>query len=58
MGVPTGGFLESAYKVLMRRNSVYVAFVITGALVGERVRTVLFLTCPRRVEKRNHKLRF
>ena len=37
MGVPTGGFLESAYKVLMRRNSVYVGFVLAGALVGEKV---------------------
>jgi len=37
MGVAKGGFLESAYKVIMRRNSVYVGFVLTGALVGEKL---------------------
>nr|KAJ0199170.1 hypothetical protein LSAT_V11C600313830 [Lactuca sativa] len=33
----TGGLFEGLYKVLMRRNSVYVTFVIAGAFVGERV---------------------
>ncbi|KAK9807330.1 hypothetical protein WJX73_002445 [Symbiochloris irregularis] len=28
---------DVAYKYLMRRNSVYVAFILGGALVGERV---------------------
>ncbi|CAH1452424.1 unnamed protein product [Lactuca virosa] len=32
----TGGLFEGLYKVLMRRNSVYVTFVIAGAFVGER----------------------
>ncbi|QHO46585.1 Cytochrome b-c1 complex subunit [Arachis hypogaea] len=32
-----GGIFEALYKVLMRRNSVYVTFVIAGAFVGERV---------------------
>ncbi|KAI7731434.1 hypothetical protein M8C21_007804, partial [Ambrosia artemisiifolia] len=32
----TGGLFEGLYKVLMRRNSVYVTFVITGAFLGER----------------------
>ncbi|CAL0317044.1 unnamed protein product [Lupinus luteus] len=31
-----GGVLEGLYKVLMRRNSVYVTFVIAGAFLGER----------------------
>ena len=28
--------LEAGYKLLMRRNSVYVAFILGGAMVGER----------------------
>ncbi|GKB98787.1 cytochrome b-c1 complex subunit 9-like protein [Tanacetum coccineum] len=32
----TGGLFEGLYKVLMRRNSVYVTFVIAGAFAGER----------------------
>lgn len=32
-----GGALEGLYKVIMRRNSVYVTFVIAGAFLGERV---------------------
>ncbi|KAK7244903.1 hypothetical protein RIF29_39732 [Crotalaria pallida] len=31
-----GGVFEGLYKVLMRRNSVYVTFVIIGAFAGER----------------------
>ncbi|XP_004494176.1 cytochrome b-c1 complex subunit 9, mitochondrial [Cicer arietinum] len=31
-----GGVLEGLYKVLMRRNSVYVTFIIAGAFLGER----------------------
>ncbi|OIW11358.1 hypothetical protein TanjilG_19614 [Lupinus angustifolius] len=31
-----GGVFEGLYKVLMRRNSVYVTFVIVGAFAGER----------------------
>ncbi|CAN4099000.1 unnamed protein product [Withania somnifera] len=30
------GLFEGLYKMLMRRNSVYVTFVIAGAFVGER----------------------
>ncbi|PWA96086.1 cytochrome b-c1 complex subunit 9 [Artemisia annua] len=30
------GIFEGLYKVLMRRNSVYVTFVIAGAFAGER----------------------
>ncbi|XP_058087826.1 cytochrome b-c1 complex subunit 9, mitochondrial [Magnolia sinica] len=33
----SGGLLEGLYRVIMRRNSVYVTFVIAGAFVGERV---------------------
>ncbi|KAI3965006.1 hypothetical protein MKX01_013937 [Papaver californicum] len=32
----TGGFYESAYKLFMRRNSVYVTVIIIGAFAGER----------------------
>ncbi|KAG6543859.1 hypothetical protein Mapa_014699 [Marchantia paleacea] len=32
-----GGFLDNAYRLLMRRNSVYVTFILGGAIVGERV---------------------
>ncbi|KMT06792.1 hypothetical protein BVRB_7g159500 [Beta vulgaris subsp. vulgaris] len=32
-----GGLWEGMYRVVMRRNSVYVTFVIAGAFVGERV---------------------
>ncbi|XP_022132474.1 cytochrome b-c1 complex subunit 9-like [Momordica charantia] len=31
-----GGLLEWLYRVIMRRNSVYVTFIIAGAFVGER----------------------
>ncbi|CAK9202465.1 unnamed protein product [Sphagnum jensenii] len=32
-----GGWLDTTVRLLTRRNSVYVAFILTGALVGERV---------------------
>ncbi|KAK9153675.1 hypothetical protein Sjap_001155 [Stephania japonica] len=32
-----GGVLDGLYRVLMRRNSVYVTFIFAGAFVGERV---------------------
>ncbi|PKU64360.1 cytochrome b-c1 complex subunit 9 [Dendrobium catenatum] len=31
------GLWESLYRVLMRRNSVYVTFVVAGAFAGERI---------------------
>ncbi|CAK9320174.1 unnamed protein product [Citrullus colocynthis] len=31
-----GGLFEGLYRVIMRRNSVYVTFIIAGAFVGER----------------------
>ncbi|XP_030475128.2 cytochrome b-c1 complex subunit 9 [Syzygium oleosum] len=31
-----GGLLEGFYRVIMRRNSVYVTFVVAGAFLGER----------------------
>ncbi|OMO82241.1 Cytochrome b-c1 complex subunit 9 [Corchorus capsularis] len=31
-----GGLFEGIYKYIMRRNSVYVTFVIAGAFLGER----------------------
>ncbi|XP_044482476.1 cytochrome b-c1 complex subunit 9, mitochondrial-like [Mangifera indica] len=31
-----GGLFEGLYRVIMRRNSVYVTFIIAGALAGER----------------------
>ncbi|KAL9255891.1 BIC1-like protein [Drosera capensis] len=31
-----GGIFEGIYRVIMRRNSVYVTFVILGAFAGER----------------------
>ncbi|XP_010426893.1 PREDICTED: cytochrome b-c1 complex subunit 9 [Camelina sativa] len=30
------GAFESFYKLIMRRNSVYVTFIIAGAFFGER----------------------
>ncbi|XP_057865700.2 cytochrome b-c1 complex subunit 9, mitochondrial [Cryptomeria japonica] len=33
----TSGLLEGAYRLLMRRNSVYITFIIAGAFFGERV---------------------
>lgn len=44
-----GGFLDNAYRLLMRRNSVYVTFILAGAVVGERVRLSASLVdrCPR-----------
>ncbi|KAI3936393.1 hypothetical protein MKW98_000667 [Papaver atlanticum] len=32
----TGGFYESAYKLFMRKNSVYVTAIIIGVFAGER----------------------
>ncbi|KAJ8568469.1 hypothetical protein K7X08_028002 [Anisodus acutangulus] len=32
----SGGVLEGFYRLIMRRNSVYVTFVIAGAFLGER----------------------
>ncbi|CAA3003892.1 cytochrome b-c1 complex subunit 9-like [Olea europaea var. sylvestris] len=32
----SGGVWEGLYRVLMRRNSVYVTFVVAGAFLGER----------------------
>ncbi|XVF07672.1 hypothetical protein REPUB_Repub06bG0160000 [Reevesia pubescens] len=32
----SGGLFEGLYRVIMRRNSVYVTFVIAGAFLGER----------------------
>jgi hypothetical protein len=32
-----GGVFEGLYKLIMRRNSIYVTFVIAGAFAGERV---------------------
>ncbi|KAM1019527.1 hypothetical protein ACFX13_041608 [Malus domestica] len=31
-----GDLFESLYRVIMRRNSIYVTFVIAGAFLGER----------------------
>eukprot|EP00241_Pyramimonas_parkeae_P013559 CAMPEP_0114231500 /NCGR_PEP_ID=MMETSP0058-20121206/4079_1 /TAXON_ID=36894 /ORGANISM="Pyramimonas parkeae, CCMP726" /LENGTH=63 /DNA_ID=CAMNT_0001342857 /DNA_START=56 /DNA_END=247 /DNA_ORIENTATION=- len=31
------GFMDAVYRQVMTRNSLYVTFVITGALIGERV---------------------
>ncbi|GAB2227113.1 hypothetical protein Drorol1_Dr00008921 [Drosera rotundifolia] len=31
-----GGIFEGIYRVIMRRNSVYVTFVVLGAFAGER----------------------
>ncbi|KAK1323443.1 hypothetical protein QJS10_CPA02g00980 [Acorus calamus] len=33
-----GGPFEGLYKFVMRRNSVYVTFVVVGAFLGERKR--------------------
>ena len=35
--------MPSHTQMFMRRNSVYVAFILVGALVGERVRGRLVL---------------
>jgi len=34
---------EGIYKLIMRRNSIYVTFVIAGAFAGERVRIFYFI---------------
>ncbi|KAJ8501104.1 hypothetical protein OPV22_011656 [Ensete ventricosum] len=47
-----GGLWEGLYRVLMRRNSVYVTFVVAGAFVGERVRfhhLFLYFLCGLRI---------
>ncbi|OWM79091.1 cytochrome b-c1 complex subunit 9 [Punica granatum] len=31
-----GGLSETFYRMIMRRNSVYVTFIIAGAFFGER----------------------
>ncbi|PKA62369.1 Cytochrome b-c1 complex subunit 9 [Apostasia shenzhenica] len=31
-----GGLWEGLYRLLMRRNSVYVTFIVAGAFAGER----------------------
>lgn len=36
MDPKSAGVWDTAYKLLMRRNSVYVAFIFVGAIVGER----------------------
>lgn len=35
--VNTDKMLNLGYRVLMKRNSTYIAFVLAGALLGERV---------------------
>merc|ERR1712144_196808 len=30
-------FIQDAYRFLLRNNKMYVAFIFTGALVGERI---------------------
>nr|ABK24575.1 unknown [Picea sitchensis] len=37
MAKRTGGLLEGAYRLLMKRNSVYVTFIVAGAFFGERM---------------------
>ncbi|XP_024379949.1 cytochrome b-c1 complex subunit 9, mitochondrial [Physcomitrium patens] len=32
-----GATLDTAMRLLMRKNSVYIAFIFAGAIVGERV---------------------
>jgi hypothetical protein len=32
------GLFDALYRVVMRRNAVYVTFVVAGAFAGERVR--------------------
>ncbi|KAK9815339.1 hypothetical protein WJX72_001948 [[Myrmecia] bisecta] len=34
---PSSPLLDAGYKLLMRRNAVYVAFILGGAIIGERV---------------------
>ena len=36
----SSGFMTGAYRALLKRNSVYVAFIFVGALAGERVRFI------------------
>ncbi|GKV31801.1 hypothetical protein SLEP1_g40467 [Rubroshorea leprosula] len=31
-----GGLFEGLYRVIMRRNSVYITFIVAGAFLGER----------------------
>lgn len=39
-----GGLSESFYRLIMRRNSIYVTFIIAGAFFGERVRMCFLMT--------------
>jgi ubiquinol-cytochrome c reductase subunit 9 len=39
------GAFEGFYKLIMRRNSVYVTFIIAGAFFGERVRDQSLFGC-------------
>lgn len=32
-----GSMLDTTMRLLMRKNSVYIAFIFTGAIIGERV---------------------
>eukprot|EP00192_Tetraselmis_astigmatica_P023033 CAMPEP_0117677106 /NCGR_PEP_ID=MMETSP0804-20121206/16564_1 /TAXON_ID=1074897 /ORGANISM="Tetraselmis astigmatica, Strain CCMP880" /LENGTH=61 /DNA_ID=CAMNT_0005486359 /DNA_START=39 /DNA_END=224 /DNA_ORIENTATION=- len=36
--------MAGVWQALMKRNSVYVAFVLTGAIIGEKVVTGVFDT--------------
>lgn len=40
-----GGMLDTTMRLLMRKNSVYIAFIFTGAIIGERVRPILAISC-------------
>jgi hypothetical protein len=36
--------LDTTMRLLMRKNSVYIAFIFTGAIIGERVRRACSLS--------------
>ncbi|KAF8395392.1 hypothetical protein HHK36_019338 [Tetracentron sinense] len=45
-----GGLLEGLYRVIMRRNSVYVTFIVAGAFVGERIIVMLNANKIRKID--------
>jgi|UniRef100_A0A2N9H852 hypothetical protein len=58
-----GGLFEGLYKVLMRRNSIYVTFVVAGAYFGERVRlrflsfvSIIFCLVAEKSEEKTRKM--
>lgn len=48
--------LETLYRTVMRRNSTYLAFVLCGAFLGEKVRGGTRKKRRESLDERNHHL--